>query len=406
MLVQLLLSLKDYVPGVNVFRYLSVRTGGAALTTFILTLILIPMVARWSQQMGFGDREGKSESDTLEEMHSHKRSTPVLGGLAILLASFISILLWSSLTNFYVLLTLFVLVSLGLCGFADDYVKTFGTEKRSGLTPRQKLAWQVSTAVLAGVLLTNFHGHEGFLPKAFASQHQPQFQEVSTVPAPLRVAQKDMPDPRKNLVEGTSIYPPFFKNVKFRLGAPLFVLFCLLVIVGSSNAVNLTDGLDGLAGGCSIFVVLVYTILAYVSGRSDWSAYLGIPYVPGVGEVSVICAGLAGACAGFLWYNCHPASIFMGDTGSLPLGGVIGLVALMTKHDLLLVCAGGIFVAEALSVMIQVAVFKATGKRVFRCAPLHHHFEFSGWKETKVVQRFWIIAAFLALIALTTLKLR
>ena len=204
----------------------------------------------------------------------------------------------------------------------------------------------------------------------------------------------------------STIYPPFFKDLSIPLGGVLFVVFVLLVVVGSSNAVNLTDGLDGLAGGCSIFACLVYTILAYVSGRSDFSAYLGIPYVPGVGELSVLCAALSGGCAGFLWYNCHPATIFMGDTGSLPLGGSLGLVAVITKHDLLLVLVGGVFVAEALSVMAQVLCFKLTGRRILRCAPLHHHFEFSGWRETKVVQRFWIVAAFLALAALVTLKLR
>jgi phospho-N-acetylmuramoyl-pentapeptide-transferase len=412
MLVNFLLWFKDVIPGVNVVRYLSFRIGAAAITTFLLTLILIPLLAKISQRLKFGDRKDKSDSSKLNELHEEKRNTPILGGLAILVASFLSLILWSSLSNFYVLLVLFVLVSLGLCGFADDYVKTFGGNKRSGLTPRQKLLWQTSTAVFAAFLLVQFQGDkDGLLPKAFADDHKPVFLCRHELPAPL----VKIPvtgrcnctgEVSKNIVQGSTIYPPFFKDWTIQLGAPLFILFALIVMVGSSNAVNLTDGLDGLAAGCTIFVVLVYTVLAYVSGRADWSAYLGIPYVPGVGEVSVVCASLAGACAGFLWFNCHPAEIFMGDTGSLPLGGSIGLIALMTKHDLLLVCAGGIFVVEALSVILQVGYYKLTRRRLFKCAPLHHHFEFSGWKETKVVQRFWIIAAFLALIALTTLKLR
>lgn len=412
MLANFLMWFNDIIPGVNVARYLSFRIGASAITTFILTLFLIPMVAKLSQRLKFKDRKDKSDSNTLNELHQGKRDTPILGGLAILIAGFVSILLWSSLSNFYVLLVLAVIASLGLCGFVDDYVKTFGANKHSGLTPRQKLLWQAGTAIFAGVLLVQFQGDkDGFLPQAFASDHQPVVQCKHELPAPL-VKQplsgncECDQETSQNLVQGSTVYPPFFKDWKIQLGAPLFILFVLLVMVGSSNAVNLTDGLDGLAAGCTIFVVLVYTILAYVSGRADWSAYLGIPYVPGVGEVSVVCASLAGACAGFLWYNCHPAEIFMGDTGSLPLGGSIGLIALMTKHDLLLVCAGGIFVAEALSVILQVGYFKATRKRLLKCAPLHHHFEFSGWKETKVVQRFWIIAAFLALIALTTLKMR
>jgi phospho-N-acetylmuramoyl-pentapeptide-transferase len=411
-LVNFFLWFKDVIPGVNVVRYLSFRIGAAALTTFLLTLILIPLVAKLSQRLKFGDRKDKSDSNQLNDLHSGKRNTPILGGLAILVASFLTLVMWSSLSNFYVLLVMLTIVSLGLCGFVDDYVKTFGQDKHSGLTPRQKLLWQITTAVVAAVLLVQFQGDkDGFLPKAFADDHKPVFQCKHELPTPLvKVPLSGQcacdKEADNNLVQGSTIYPPFFKDVRVQLGAPLFIFFALLVMVGSSNAVNLTDGLDGLAAGCTIFVVLVYAILAYVSGRADWSAYLGIPYVPGVGEVAVVCAALAGACAGFLWYNCHPAEIFMGDTGSLPLGGSIGLIALMTKHDLLLVCAGGIFVAEALSVIVQVGYFKMTRKRLLKCAPLHHHFEFSGWKETKVVQRFYIVAAFLALIALTTLKMR
>lgn len=398
-------------PGLNALRYLSVRIAAAAFTTFAATILLIPLIARWASRTGLKDRDGKSDSDTLNALHEDKRSTPMLGGAAILAAALISVALWSSLTNFYVVLVGAVLLSLGLCGFVDDIVKTFGKDRRSGLTARQKLLWQVLTAAAAGVFLSAFHGDADFLPAAFADDHRPVFECKHQLPAPLLKVEERGPcdcgdEKLSNLVEGTSIYPPFFKDARLALGAPLFVAFVVLVIVGSSNAVNLTDGLDGLAAGCTIFVCLLYVVLAYVSGRSDWSAYLGIPYVPGVGEVAVIGAALAGACAGFLWYNCHPAQIFMGDTGSLPLGGTLGLIAVVTKHDLLLVLAGGVFVAEALSVILQVAAFKLTGSRIFKCAPLHHHFEFSGWKETKVVQRFWIVGAFLAVLALTTLKLR
>jgi len=411
MLVELLLSLRGVIPGVGVVRYLSVRIVLAALTTFALTLILIPLIAKMAARRGLADREGKSDSGELEALHAGKRSTPILGGLAILIASFTAIALWGRLQNFYLLLTSGTLLSLGLCGLVDDVVKTFGKDKKNrkaGLSARQKLAWQALTAALAGVLLVGFHDGE-FLPKAFAADHQPQFHCRHELPPALPTAPGAcgcVEEAPSNLVEGTTVYPPFLKSARIPLGAFFFVAFTVLVVVGSSNAVNLTDGLDGLAAGCSIFVCIVYLVLSYVSGRSDWSAYLGIPYVPGAGELSVVCSALAGAAAGFLWFNCHPAEIFMGDTGSLPLGGAIGLMAIITKHDLLLVLAGGIFVAEALSVILQVLSFKLTGRRLLRCAPLHHHFEFAGWKETKVVQRFWIIAAFLALLSLITLKLR
>jgi phospho-N-acetylmuramoyl-pentapeptide-transferase len=357
---------------VLLFLSLPQRIASAAALAFVLSIALVPLVSRYGRRRRFVDREGKSDSSRLNELHAGKRDTPVLGGLAILAASLAAILLFARTGEPAVLLVVLSLLGLGALGLADDWAKTFGRERTRGLTPRQKLAAQLVLGFALGIAL------------------------VAVWEGPTS----------SGATSATAIHPPFLADAAIELGAVFFVFFVALVITASSNAVNLTDGLDGLASGCLVFAWLVYLVLAYVAGRADWCAQLGLPHVPGAGEVAVVCGALAGATLGFLWFNAHPAEVFMGDAGSLPLGGALGLVAVVTKHELLLPIVGGVFVAEALSVMVQVGAFKLTGRRAFRCAPLHHHFEFEGWPETKVVARFHIAAAFLAVLALATLGAR
>ena len=408
-------------PWLAVFRGLSFRIAGAAITAFLLGLLLVPLVTRYGRRRGFKDREGKSHSETLNALHAKKKDTPVLGGLAILAASLVSLGLWARPLNFYVLLTVFVLVALGTVGLVDDVVKTFGKDKREGLTPRQKLAAQVAIGLACGALLVNFY--DGFrtfgatkavalgMAKAESAGADKDCDTAIAVATRdgLPVIDAECDDHKHAFVERrtlAALYPPFARDAFLPLGSVFFVLFCALVMTGSSNAVNLTDGLDGLAGGCYVFAISVYAALAYTAGRADWCAYLGLPHVPGAGEIAVACAALAGGTLGFLWFNAHPAELFMGDAGSLPLGGTLGLVAIVTKHELLLPLVAIVFVAEACSVILQVAAFKLTKRRLLACAPLHHHFEFKGWAETKVVTRFWIVAALAALAALASLKVR
>jgi phospho-N-acetylmuramoyl-pentapeptide-transferase len=404
----------------GIFRYLSFRIAGAAVTSFLLALVLVPLLIKHARRRRFTDREGKTDSRRLNELHAKKKDTPVLGGLGMMVAALAAIGLWARVFNFYVLLVVASIVGLGAVGLVDDWVKTFGKDKTKGLTPRQKLAAQLALGVALGGALVFFEGgFDGWgLPRAFASELEKveaRDEPCDTAPAiathsvSAPVAPNDHCEIRRHkprIAEPATIYPPFFKDAAIPLGAMLFTIFFALVVTGSSNAVNLTDGLDGLAAGSIVFAWLVCMALAYVTGRPDWCAYLGLPHVPGAGEVAVVCAALAGGTVGFLWFNVHPAEIFMGDAGALPLGGALGVVALATKHELLLPVIGGVFVAEALSVMAQVAWFKLTGKRLLLCAPLHHHFEFRGWPETKVVARFQIVAAILAIAALATLKVR
>jgi phospho-N-acetylmuramoyl-pentapeptide-transferase len=285
-----------------------------------------------------------------------------MGGLLIVTAIVISTLLWGDMTNKYVLLALISIILLCVVGFLDDYLK-MKLKKSKGLTARSKFIGQIMLGLMLGLYL----------------YFDPQI--------------------------GKQLDIPFLKNLVMNLGM-FYVLFTMTVIVGSSNAVNLTDGLDGLAIGCTIIVVLTYTALSYITGNAKISEYLNIIYIPGTGELSVFCAAMLGAGLGFLWFNCFPANVFMGDTGSLALGGAIGVVATFIKKELLLLIVGGIFVMEALSVIIQITSFRFFGKRVFLMAPIHHHFQMKGWSESKVVIRFWIIGIILALVSLSTLKLR
>jgi phospho-N-acetylmuramoyl-pentapeptide-transferase len=300
------------------------------------------------------------------ENHSVKAGTPTMGGVIIIIASVLPTLLWADITNSYVIIGVITMLFLGMIGFIDDYLKLISPKSKKGLIGRYKLIAQIIFGLLVGLYLY-------FNPL----------------------------DP----TNATKITIPFFKNVLPSLGL-FFIPFVALVITGSSNAVNLTDGLDGLAIGTTLFPIMAFGALCYLSGHSEFSEYLNILYLPGIGELTVFAASIVGAGLGFLWFNTHPAEIFMGDTGSLALGGALGTIAVLSKNELLLIIVGGVFVAEALSVIIQVVSYKTRGKRVFKMAPLHHHFEKLGWPESKIVVRFWIIGAMLALVTLSTLKLR
>src|ERR1700722_10932480 len=362
MLYHLLYPLADKFIGFNVFRYVTFRSVYAAITAFGLCLLLGgAVIARMrAAQLGEKIRQDGPAS------HSSKAGTPTMGGVLILLTLLISALLWVRWDSKFLWLAVFSLVWFGLVGFADDYWKMIGKGKRRGMPSSYKLILQT----LGAALLVTFYMWA--LPDDFA----------------LR----------------TSITLPFIK-VPVDLGV-FYPFFAVLVIVGASNSVNLTDGLDGLAIGCSTFTAMAFVVITYVSGNVKFSEYLKIISVPGTGELTVVCAALVGAGLGFLWFNAHPAQIFMGDTGSLALGGLLGTIAVMVKQELLLVIVGGIFVVEALSVIIQVTSYKFSGKRVFKMAPLHHHFELSGIPESKLIVRFWIVAIILTLLTLSTLKLR
>jgi phospho-N-acetylmuramoyl-pentapeptide-transferase len=345
----------------NVFRYLTFRTAYAALTALLICLLVGPYAIRLLQRCQVGEmirREGPKS-------HFSKAGTPTMGGMLILLSALVATLLWANLTVSHVWLALFALLAFGTIGFWDDYLKTFRKDN-TGLRAKYKFAAEVAVAVLVASLL-------------FA-----------------------LADPDGN---ASRLSVPFFKQVVPDLGI-LYVPFAVGVIVGTSNAVNLTDGLDGLAIGPVIIATFAYAGLAYVAGNIRFAEYLNILYIRGAGELAVFCGSLLGASLGFLWFNSYPAQIFMGDVGALSLGGALGTVAVIAKHELLLLLIGGLFVIETLSVIVQVVSFKLTGKRVFLMAPLHHHFEEKGWQEPKVIVRFWIIAIILALLSLSTLKLR
>ncbi|MGI1661085.1 phospho-N-acetylmuramoyl-pentapeptide-transferase [Palleronia sp. KMU-117] len=346
----------------NLFRYITFRAGGAFFTALVFGFLfgrpLINLLRR-RQKKGQPIRSDGPEGHILS-----KAGTPTMGGLLILSALVVSTLLWARLDNGYVWLVLFVTVGFGLVGFADDYAKVT-QQTHKGVSGKLRLAIGIVIAAIAGYWAATLH------PEALTNQ----------------------------------LALPFFKDVLVNLGV-LFVPFSILVIVGSANAVNLTDGLDGLAIMPAMIAAGTMGVIAYAVGRVDFSEYLDVHYVPDTGEILVFSAGLIGGGLGFLWYNAPPAAVFMGDTGSLALGGALGAIAVATKHEIVLAIVGGLFVVEALSVIIQVAYFKRTGKRVFLMAPIHHHFEKQGWAEPQIVIRFWIISLILALIGLATLKVR
>jgi len=359
--------LSDQIGGFNVFFYVTFRAVAAAVTAFVLSLVFGNFVIRKLISLKIGQPiRTREEVRRLAKLHGGKQGTPTMGGVLIIGAVVASGLLWGRLDNRFVWLALFSLVYLGTLGFIDDYLKV--TKKKSdGVSGRVKLAAQLLLAlIVALVFLTS-----------------PLLQ-----------------------VQARSLYLPFFKAPVIPNMGWITILFFALVIVGSSNAVNLTDGLDGLAIGCTVTVALAYAFLSYAAGNFRIAEYLQVPFYPFTGELTVICAALVGAGLGFLWFNCHPAKVFMGDTGSLAIGGMIGVVAICCKQELLLAVVGGVFVIEAVSVILQVLSFQLTGRRIFVMSPIHHHFELVGWKENTVIVRFWILSAVFALLGLATLKLR
>jgi phospho-N-acetylmuramoyl-pentapeptide-transferase len=350
--------LVEYWTALNVFRYITFRGAYAALCTLLFCFLFGAPIIEALRKL----KIGQSIRDDGPATHLKKNGTPTMGGLLIILSVLVSMLLWMDLGSSKVWLTLIAFVVFGAIGFVDDFLKIKRRDSR-GLPAWAKLVLQF---LAAAAIVLYLYCHE------------------------------------KN---STALYLPFFKNPVADMGR-LWIPFAVLLMVGESNAVNLSDGLDGLASGLLIFVFISLAILTYLSGRADYSQYLGIPYIPGAGELTVFCLAGVGACVGFLWFNAHPAEVFMGDVGSLALGGVISVISLLIKKEILILIAGGVFALEAASVIIQVAVYKMKKKRVFRMAPLHHHFELSGWAETKVVIRFWILGGLFAIIALSTLKIQ
>jgi phospho-N-acetylmuramoyl-pentapeptide-transferase len=345
-------------PGIlNLFRYLTFRAGAAIMTALAIGLIIGPRFIGWLRV-----RQGKGQPirDDGPQTHLAKRGTPTMGGLMILTALVSSVLLWMDLSSIYVWACLFVTLGFGAIGFLDDYDKVTKASHK-GLSGKARLLAEFLIAGIATVLIVSHNG--------------------------------------------TDLYLPFWSGGVLTLG-PLYYIFGAFVIVAFGNAVNLTDGLDGLASMPVIIACMAFMLIAYLVGRADYAAYLGIPHVPGAGNLVILCGGIVGAGLAFLWFNAPPAAVFMGDTGSLALGGTIGVVAVATHHEIVLAVIGGLFVVEALSVIIQVFFYKRTGKRVFRMAPIHHHFEQLGWAESTVVIRFWIVSFVLALAGLATLKLR
>ncbi len=361
MLFNLLAPLADDFQAFNLFRYLTFRTGGAMMTALFLSFLLGPWIIDWLKSQQAGGQPIRTDGP---ESHLAKAGTPTMGGFLILLALCLSTLLWADLKNTYVWVVLLVTIGFGAVGFGDDYLK-LSRRNPKGLPGKVKLLCEIAISGIAAWIL------------------------MSITAVPL----------------STGLAIPFLKDVLLPLGIA-FVPFAIFVIVGASNAVNLTDGLDGLAIVPVMIAAGCFGFIAYLAGNAVFSGYLQINFVPGTGELAVFCGALVGASLGFLWYNAPPAMVFMGDTGSLAAGGALGTISVITKHELVLAIIGGLFVLETVSVIVQVVSFKLTGRRVFRMAPLHHHFEKKGWAEPTIVIRFWIIAAILALIGLATLKLR
>ncbi len=361
MLYELLVKYVENFGFLNVFKYITVRTGLAFFTSLLITLFIGgPFIKFFSNKKIFNPIRQDGPSDHIIK----KIGTPTMGGIIILIGLTISVLFWADLKNVYILFCLYIALSFGLLGAFDDF-KKIKNSSSTGISSKLKILIQITLAIVGLIGLKYFVDYE-------------QFQ---------------------------NLYFPFFKNLVINLGW-FFIPFSIFVIVGSSNAVNLTDGLDGLATVPVILVAGCFAFISYVSGNIVFSDYLQILYIEGTGEISIFCGAIIGACLGFLWFNAPPAKIFMGDTGSLSLGGSLGAVGIITKHEIVLAITGGLFVLEALSVMVQVISFKLTGKRIFRMAPIHHHFEKKGWPESTVVIRFWIISIILAMIGLATLKLR
>ncbi len=358
MLYYLLYLLHARISAFNVFRYITFRTVLAVLSALIISFLLTPHLIRRLNEL----RIKAAKREDVPDRHEVKRGTPTMGGFVILVATIIPTMLWADLKNQYIWAVTAALVLFGAIGFVDDVMKLRNPSGK-GVPGRTKFLLEILFALIISVII---YSESGFLP---------------------------------------TLTVPFFKNISPNLGI-FYILLCLLIIVGSSNSVNLTDGLDGLAIGPVLTVTATFILFAYLAGNVKFAQYLQILYVRGAGELTILCGAMLGAGLGFLWYNAHPAELFMGDTGSLALGAGLGTIAVIIKQEILLVIVGGIFVMETLSVIIQVVSFKCRGKRVFKMAPIHHHFELKGWNEAKIVVRFWIVSVILGLIAITTLKLR
>ena len=361
MLYNFLLNFVEYFSFLNVFKYITFRTGLSVFTSlFIVLLIGSPFIKYFSTKKILNPIRNDGPSDHIIK----KIGTPTMGGVIILFGLLTSVILWGDLKNIYLIFCIYIALTFGVLGAYDDYIK-IKFNNSSGISSKLKLLIQIILSIIGISALTYFS----------------DYSEIS------------------------SLYFPFFKNLIINLGW-FFIPFGVFVIVGSSNAVNLTDGLDGLATVPVMLVAACFAFISYVTGNIVFSDYLQIPYIEGTGEISIFCGAVIGSCLGFLWFNAPPAKIFMGDTGSLSLGGSLGAIGIITKHEIVLAITGGLFVLEAVSVMVQVISYKMTGKRVFKMAPIHHHFEKKGWPESTVVIRFWIISIILAMIGLATLKLR
>ena len=381
----LLLSewLEQYVRAFNVFGYITLRAVLATMTALVISFMVGPRMIAWLARM----KIGQSVRDDGPQTHLAKAGTPTMGGALILVSIVITTLLWGNLTNRFVWVVLLVMLGFGIVGWVDDWRKVVYRNPK-GLSAKAKFFWQSAIGLVAAV----------YLAFAVSSQDNPQF---------VRLFQEWVQSGFSAGLSGRAdLIVPFFKTVSYPVGVWGFIVLTYFVIVGTSNAVNLTDGLDGLAIMPTVMVAGALGIFAYVIGNAIFARYLGFPHIPGAGELAVICGAIGGAGLGFLWFNAYPAEVFMGDVGALSLGAALGTIAVIVRQEIVLLIMGGLFVVETLSVVIQVLSFKLTGKRVFRMAPIHHHFELKGWKENQVVVRFWIITMLLVLGGLSTLKLR
>ncbi len=353
---------KEFFIGFNLFRYITFRAAGASITAFLLCLWLGPRIIQWLKTLNVTQNQKREHAASIHSFYAHKEKVPTMGGILIVAAVLISTLLWGNLTNNFVWVLIATIFWFGGVGFLDDWIK-LRSKSSKGLTSMTKMAGQLIMGLAVGFYL----------------YMDPDFDKWLYLP----------------MVKKGALYLGFF-----------FIPFVVLVLVGASNALNLTDGLDGLAIGCTLFTVGALGVISYLVGRVDFTAYLSIPYVPEAGEITVVCAALFGASAGFMWFNCYPAEVMMGDTGSLALGGALGTIAVLLKKEVMLIIIGGIFVWEAVSVIMQVTSFRLFKKRIFLMSPFHHHLQLKGWPESKVTVRLWIIAMVLVIVGFSTLKVR